>query len=79
MNGLWLRAAGAGRQCAPAALGGRFSAAAQLHRKRMCGISFAPLCVGGFAPSLRKRRFRFGWTRTSSLGLSPTDAGTRRV
>ena len=32
MNGLRLRAAGAGRQCAPAALIGRFRAAPQLHR-----------------------------------------------
>ena len=32
VNGWWLRAAGAGRQCAPAALLGRFWAAVQLHR-----------------------------------------------
>jgi hypothetical protein len=32
VNGWWLRAAGAGRQCAPAALIQRFWAAAQLHR-----------------------------------------------
>jgi len=31
VNGVWLRAAGAGRQCAPAALGMRFWAAPQLH------------------------------------------------
>jgi len=32
VNGEWLRAAGAGRQCAPAALIGRGRAAPQLHR-----------------------------------------------
>lgn len=32
VKGLWLRAAGAGKQCAPAALTMRFWAAAQAHR-----------------------------------------------
>ena len=59
MNGLWLGAAGAGRQYAPAARIGRLRAAPQLHRfrRRCCSVRTSALVAttaafGGFGPPL---------------------------
>jgi hypothetical protein len=48
VNGWWLRAAGAGRQCAPAALVGRFRAAPQLHSKDFPVVSTVVRSSGSF-------------------------------
>ena len=60
MNGLWLRAAGAGRKYAPAAPIKRLRAAAQLHRRSRLSVALSELeaarvrkAVGGFVERRR--------------------------